>query len=81
MIGTRVATISCFLEEYTMITAPNSETVEIEFIDPCIDPVSVIATQQIDPDPYLYDDSLLIFSLTDYEVEPSVCISEIEYSC
>ena len=45
LIGVRFAEIFGYLEEYPIIEAPFSEMVAIEFINPCINPVSVRASR------------------------------------
>ena len=81
LIGERTATILGYLEEYAMVTTSSQESVIIEFIDPCIDPVSVSPGSLPSPLPYEYDGSLLEYDLRDYLVNPSVCIKDIEYTC
>ena len=53
LIGMRTVTVSASLADYpTIISGP--ESVQIEIVDPCLNPQSVIASTQSNPSAYSY---------------------------
>ena len=82
LIGQHTYTVSAFLTDYPSLTSPTPDpSATINFIDPCPNPESLLATQQVDPDDYDYTGQApsVKFTLNAFVVEPPVC--DFQYSC
>ena len=80
LIGTKTVTVFAYFTDYPQITAgPTSTTMTI--VNPCLTPVSVTATAQVNPSAYSYTGASpkLQFVATPFSVNPSVC--PVTYSC
>ena len=79
LIGTHTVTVSAILTTYPIIVTSAPVSTQIQVVDPCIDPQTISAPSQINPQSYSYDGTTLAFTLVPYTVFPGVC--NIVYSC
>ena len=81
LIGTRLYTVYAFMTEQPHITSLPDAEAYITIVDPCLDPESVTATAQTDPQVYDYTgiNPTAQFYLNPFIVEPPVC--SFTYSC
>ena len=72
LLGQNKFTVQAYMKEYTDVKSETLEA-EIELIDPCLDPFSLVmpTAGQTTPDDYYYDGSL-VFTTNKFTVDPSV---------
>ena len=80
LIGTRAIEIKATLIAYPTIVTDPPVRVDVEVIDPCINPV-LSAPPQTSPPLDKYTGTTISKSIDPYSVDPLACLPEMVYSC
>ena len=80
LIGTKIIKMEAYLADYTTTKSDMHHVqASIEIIDPCLEPDSITAPAQQDPEEYFYTTGSTQVKVTPFVVVPSIC--PVTYEC